>query len=124
MSGTYIDRADEVLGARHDVGQQHGEKDRHDPRANKALNRLLGGQLDELSAAKRNTADVREDVVGDDESGGEEEPDHALEDVVHDEVRLDDNEVQGHVRPCEVGELELVVAGLEGRDEEDEAWQC
>lgn len=75
-----------------------------------------------MGAAEGDTADVREDIVGDDKGGRKEEPDHALEDVVHDKVGLNDNEVQSHVSPREVGELELVVTGLERTDEEDEAW--
>jgi hypothetical protein len=34
---------------------------------------------------------------------------------------LHDDQEQGHVRPCELGELELVVTSLERGDEEDEA---
>lgn len=121
MQQTHVDRADEVLGPRHDAGQEHGEQDGHDPCTNEALDGLLGRQLDELSASESHAANIGKDIVGDDQRSGEEEPDHALEDVVHDEVRLDDNEVQGHVRPCEVGELEPVVTSLERCDEEDEA---
>lgn len=118
---SHVNRANKVLGSHHQVDEDQSPKDRHDPGADETLHRLLGGQLDELRTTKGDTADVGKDVVGDDESGGDEEPDHALEDVVHDEVGLEDDEVQGHVRPGEVGELELVVAGLEGCDEEDEA---
>ena len=73
---------------------------------------LLRTQLDKLRPPKRNAADVGEDVVGDDEHDGQEEPDHALEDVVHDEVSLHDDEVEGHVRPGELGELEAVMVLL------------
>ena len=121
---THVDGADKVLGLHHQGSEEHGPDDGHDPGADETLDGLLGRQLDELGAAKGDAADVGEDVVGDDESGGEEEPDHALEDVVHDEVGLEDDEVEGHVRPGEVGELELVVAGLEGCDEKDEAWEA
>lgn len=116
-----VDGADEVLGAHQHVGQQAAPDDGHDPGADEALDRLLGGELDQLGAAEGDAADVGEDVVADDERGGQEEPDHALEDAVHDEVGLDDDEVEGHVSPGEVGELELEVAGLEVGDEEDEA---
>lgn len=116
-----VDRADEVLGAHQHVGQQAAPDDGHEPGADEALDGLLGGELNQLGAAEGDAADVGEDVVADDERGGQEEPDHALEDVVHDEVGLDDDEVEGHVGPGEVGELELEVAGLEVGDEEDEA---
>lgn len=66
-----------------------------------------------MGTAESDAADVGEDVVGDDEGYGEEEPDHAFENVVHDEVGLDDDEVEGHVCPCELGELESVVAFLQ-----------
>lgn len=116
-----VDWADEVLVLHEDAGQQEGPDEGAEPGAGETLDGLLGGQLDELGAAEGDAADVGEDVVGDDERGGEEEPDHALEDVVHGEVGLDDDEVQGHVRPGEVGELELEVAGAQVGDEEYEA---
>jgi hypothetical protein len=84
---------------------------------------LLRADLDQLSAAECNTADVREDVVGDNKADWQEEPDHAFKDVVHDEVRLHNNEVESHMSPGELGELELVVAFLERANEEDEAWE-
>jgi hypothetical protein len=118
---THIDGANEVLGLHHQSSKKNGPDDSHDPSADETLNSLLGRQLDELGAAKSDTADVGKDIVGDDEGGGEEEPNHALEDVVHDEVGLEDDEVESHVRPSKVGELELVVTGLERCDEEDEA---
>lgn len=89
----------------------------------RTFNGLFGRELDELRFAESYAADVGEDVVDDDEADGEEEPDHAFEDVVHDEVGLDDDEVERHVGPGELGELEFVVAFLEGTDEEDETWR-
>ena len=86
------------------------------------FNGLLGADLDQLRTAESDTADVREDIVGDDQADGQEEPDHAFKDVVHDEVCLHDNQVESHVSPSELSELELVVALLERADEEDEAW--
>jgi hypothetical protein len=82
---------------------------------------LLRANLDQLSAAERNTANICEDVVGDNQADWQEEPDHALEDIVHDEVRLHNDEVESHVSPSELGKLELVVALLERTYEEDEA---
>ncbi|KAJ8126312.1 hypothetical protein O1611_g7326 [Lasiodiplodia mahajangana] len=78
------------------VGQQEAPDDGHDPGADEALDGLLGRELDQLGAAEGDAADVGEDVVADDERCGQEEPDHALKDVVHDEVGLDDDEVEGH----------------------------
>ena len=82
---------------------------------------LLGADLDQLCATESDTADVREDIVGDNQADRQEEPDHALEDVVHDEVRLHDNQVESHVSPSELSELELVVTLLERTNEENEA---
>jgi len=73
-----------------------------------------------LCPAEGDTTNIGPDVVGDDESGREEEPDEALKDIVHDEVRLHDDEVERHVGPGKLGELELVVARLKRGDEEDE----
>lgn len=117
-----VDRADEVLGSHHDAGKDHGENDSHDPGTDKTLDSLLGRELDELGTSKENTANVSEDIVGDDQSSGQEEPDHALEDVVHDEMSLNHNEVQSHVCPGKVGELELVVTSLKRSDKEDESY--
>lgn len=92
-------------------------------RAFHTFHRLLWRDLDELGPAKCNTAHVGKDVVDDDQAHGQEEPDHALKDVVHDEVSLHHDQVQSHVGPGELGELESVVAFLEGSNEEDEAWK-
>ena len=73
---------------------------------------LLGADLDQLCVSKSDTADVCEDIVGNDQADRQEEPDHALEDVVHDEVSLHDDQVESHVSPRELSELELVVALL------------
>jgi hypothetical protein len=37
-------------------------------------------------------------------------------------VRLYYNQVESHVRPCELSELESVVSLLERADKEDETW--
>jgi hypothetical protein len=87
------------------------------------FNGLLRADLNKLSAAECDTTDVCEDVVGDDKTDWQEEPDHALENVVHDEVRLHNDQVKSHVGPGELSELELVVALLERANEEHEAWE-
>ena len=120
---TYIDWADEVLVPHEQICEEIAKENCEDPSTEEAFKRLLGRKLDELGAAESNAADVGEDVVGDDERSGDEEPDEPLEDVVHDEVGLDDEQEERHVCPGEHGELELVVAFLEGDDEEDEAWE-
>jgi len=115
--------ANKVFRAHENVGEEDAEQDRHDPSADEAFNGLLGGELDELGATESDTADVGKNVVGDDESGGQEEPNHALKDIVHDEVSLNVDEEQGHVRPGELRELELEVVLLERADEENESWK-
>lgn len=67
---SHIDRAYKVLGAHHDVDEKDGKQNSHDPGANEALNRLLGGELDELGAAKGNATNIGENIVRDDEGGG------------------------------------------------------
>lgn len=118
---TYIYRADEILVAHEDIGHGKTEDYSEDPGADKAFDGLFGGELDELCAAKCDAADVCKDVVGDDERGWQEEPNHAFEDVVHYEMCLDDNQVERHVCPGELGELEAVVSLLKRADEEYEA---
>ena len=84
-----------------------------EPSEKHTLHGFLRTQLDKLRPAKRDPADVCENIVRDYEADGQEEPDHAFEDVVHDEVSLHHNEIERHVCPCELGELEAVVAFLE-----------
>ena len=86
--GTYVDGANEILVAHQYVGHGEAEEYGQDPSSHEAFDGLFGGELDQLRAAKGDAADVGEDVVSDDEGGGKEEPDHALEDVVHNEVCL------------------------------------
>lgn len=74
-----------------------------------------------MGAAECDAADVGKDVVCDDQRHGQEEPDHAFEDVVDDEMGLYHDEEEGEMCPTVLGELEFVVAFLEGADEEDEA---
>lgn len=70
--------------------------------------------------AESDTADVREDVVGDNQCGGKEKPDHAFEDVIDNKMRLDHDEIKSHMRPCKLLELELVMALLQRHDEKYE----
>lgn len=116
-----IDRADEVLVPHHEVCQTESEDDGEEPCSYEAFNSLFRGDFDELCAAKGDAADICEDVVRDDKRDREEEPDHALEHVIDDEVGLYDDEKEGEMCPGELGELETVMTLLEGADEEDEA---
>ena len=117
----YIYWADEVFVPHQYVRHGKSEDDCTDPRSNKTLNSLLGWKLDELGTTEGNATDVGEDVVGDNQRCREEEPDHTLENVVHDEMGLYDDQVESHVRPGELGELEAVVAFLERANKEDKS---
>lgn len=117
-----IDRADEVLVAHQNVGHEVAEDDGANPSTEETLNSLLGGQLNQLCASEGDTADVSEDIIGDDQRGGKEEPNHALEDVVHHEVGLHNNEVQCHMGPGELGKLKSVVTLLQRSNEEHKAY--
>lgn len=115
---TYSDRADKIPAAHHQVGYAVPKYDSENPCANESFYGFLGGQLDELGATERDPADVGEDIIGDYKTCGKEEPYQALEDVVHDEVSLHHDDQKGHVRPCELRELESEVASFQGRNEE------
>lgn len=114
----YIYGADEVFVPHQYIRHGKSEDDRTDPRSDKTLNSLLRRQLDELGTAEGNATDVGENIVGDYQGCWEEEPDHPLENVVHDEMGLYDDQVEGHVRPGELGELEAVVTFLKRGDKE------
>ena len=79
-------RANHVVESHEEGTPGDAESHGAEERADKALNRLLGRKLDQGRLAEGDAADVGEDVVADDERGGHEEPDHALKNVVHDEV--------------------------------------
>ena len=73
--------------------------------------------------SKGNSAEIGENVVGNDHGYGKDEPNESFKNVVDDEVRLSDNQEKGHVGPGKLRELELVMALLQREDEEDEAWK-
>lgn len=83
---------------------------------------LLRTQLDKLCPAKRDSHDVGEDIVGDYQADRQEEPDHALKYVVHDEVSLHHDQVERHVCPSELCELESIMVLLERCHEENESY--
>ena len=65
----------------------NGEKHSADEGTDETLDRLLRAKTNEWRTPNAHAPDVREDVIADDERGRDPEPDEALEDVVHDEVR-------------------------------------
>ena len=108
-----VDRADEVLVACNKVGNEDTPENGEEPGAQEAFPCLLGRNLDEGCPSKGDAAKIGPDVVADDHGDGEDEPDEAFENVVDDKVCLPDDEEESHVRPGELGELELVVALLQ-----------
>lgn len=135
-----VNRANEVLRSHEDVGEEEAQENGTDPCANKScelvsmyakiktskpllhtFDSFLGAELDQLCPAKSNSANVCKDIIDDDQADGQEEPDHAFEDVVHDEMCLDHNQVEGHMSPGILCELEFVVAFLQRANEEYEA---
>lgn len=109
----HIDRADKVAIADQDICHRVTEYDGENPGPDKTFNCLFGRELDELCTAEGDAANVGEDVIGNDQGRGQEEPNHALEDVVHDKMRLHDDQVERHMRPCELCELKAIVAFLQ-----------
>ena len=61
--------------------------------------------------------EVGEDVIGDDEEGGEDVPDEALIQVVDHQPALDRDEERGDDDPAEEAELILEVAVLQAENE-------
>lgn len=92
-SETYVNGADKVLVPHEYISHAEAKNDGTDPGADKAFDGLFRRELDELGAAKCHAAYVGEDVVGYNEGCWEEEPDHAFKDIVHDEVRLHNDQV-------------------------------
>ena len=116
----YIHWAYKVLVSHQYVRHGKSEDDRTNPRSDEALNSLLRRELDELGTAEGNATNVGENVVGNNQGCWEEKPDHPLENVVHDEMGLYDDQVKSHVRPSELGELEAVVTFFKRTNKEDE----
>lgn len=119
---TYVNGANEVFVAHENVRHGEPEDNRQHPCPDETFDRLLWRKLDELRAAKGDAADVGKDVIGDHQRGREEKPDHSLENVVHDEMRLHDNEVKRHMRPSKLRELKTIMALLERANKKDEAY--
>ena len=119
--GAYIDGTDKVRVPHEDVGHPYAKKNCKHPCANEAFDGLLGRQLDELCPTKGYPTDVGKDVVCDHESSWEEEPYHSLENVVHDKVGLNDDQVESHVGPGELSKLKSIGSFPKRSNEENEA---
>ena len=89
----YIDRAYEVFVPHQDVSHANSKDNGKNPSSHKALHCLFWRQFDELCPAKRDAANIGEDIVANDQRDGQEEPDHSFKNVIHDEMRLDHNKV-------------------------------
>ena len=116
-----INRAYEVFVFYENVGEGEAEEDRTDPSSNESFQSLFGRYLDQWSATKRDTADVGPDIVGDYKRRRQEEPYHALENIVHHEVCLEYYQKQSHMCPSKLSKLSSVEGFLQRSDEENEA---
>jgi hypothetical protein len=119
---TYIDRANEILVSHQYVCHCDSKDDGQDPSSYESFHSLLWGQLDELCAAERDSADIGEDIVANDQGDWKEEPDHSFKNVVHNKMGLNNNQVECHVSPCKLRELEAVVTGLQRSHEKHESY--
>lgn len=118
---SYLNGANKVLVAHQLVCHKQPKDYSTDPCSQKPFNCLFGGYLNELGSSKGNTADIGENVIRNDKRYRQEKPNHSFENIVHDEVRLDDNKVENHVCPCKLRELELVMPFLERSNKEYKA---
>ena len=116
----YVYWADEILVPHQNVRHDKTEDDCTYPRADETLDSLLGRKLNELGTTEGNATDVGENVISNDQGCWEEKPDHSLENVIHDEMGLYDNEVEGHMRPGKLGKLEAVMTFLQRANKEHE----
>lgn len=64
---SYVDRAYEVLVAHENVGHGETEDDGQHPRADEPLYGLFRRKFNELRAAEGDAADIRKNVIGDDQ---------------------------------------------------------
>jgi hypothetical protein len=103
------------------VGQSNAPKDSEEPGAQEAFPGLLRRDLDERCPSKGDTAKVCKYVVRYHHRHRQDEPYEALEDIVNHKVGLSDDQEESHMRPCKLGELELIMALLQRIYEEDEA---
>ena len=76
-----------------------------------------------MGTTEGDATNIGENVVGDNQGCWEEKPDHPLEDVVHDEMGLYDDQVEGHMRPGELGKLKAVMTFLKRTNKEHEPWK-
>lgn len=81
-----MDGTNHIVESAEERAPHDGEDDRAHDRADEAFDGLLRGELDEGRTTHGDTADVRKDVVADDEARGDEEPDETFENIVYDEV--------------------------------------
>jgi hypothetical protein len=88
----YIDRADEVFVAGHDICKGDAENDGEEPCTKESFPRLLGRDFNQRRAAEGDATNVGKYIVCNDHGHGQKEPDHALENVIYDEVGLTDDQ--------------------------------
>ena len=114
MQSSYIDWTYKVFVPHQNVSHADSKDDGENPSSNKSFHGLLWREFYELCTAKCDATNISKDIVANDQGDREEEPNHPLENIVHDKVGLDDDEIQRHVSPCELSKLESVVSSLQG----------
>lgn len=120
-ASTYIHWANKILVPHQNICHANAENDRENPGAYETFNGLLWRKLDELRFPESDATDVCENIVCNDERCWKEKPDHPLENVIHEKMGLNNNQIEGHVSPCELRKLEAVVTLLQRCHEKHEA---
>lgn len=115
------DGADEVRELTQEVGEDEPEQNCREATADEALPRLLRTEFDQGRLAEEEAKHVGHHVVADDHGDGHNEPDHALEDVLDDQVALRHHNQQGDVSPSEQRELPHVVLARQRQHEPHES---
>ena len=109
---SYIDWTYKVFVPHQNVSHADSKDDGENPSSNKSFHGLLWREFYELCTAKCDATNISKDIVANDQGDRQEEPNHSFKDIIHDKVGLYHNQVEGHVSPSKLSELETVVASL------------
>lgn len=112
-------RADQVVGLRQEVGEQNSSNTGTDPCTHETFDGFLWGNFNQLRPTKRDSTEIGENVVDNDQRSRKHQPDDSVEDVLDDKVRLEHNEKQSHVGSTQGSKLEPVETLLQSPDEEN-----
>mmetsp|Transcript_10025 Transcript_10025/g.21920 ORF Transcript_10025/g.21920 Transcript_10025/m.21920 type:complete len:343 (+) Transcript_10025:816-1844(+) len=94
-------------------GKDNGEK----PGAQKAFPRLVGAERQKGSAyefaSQGHAAGVGHDIIDNDQTDGQDEPNQAVENIVHDILQLPHGQTQDHNGPTQLIDLKANMTGLQ-----------